>query len=210
MKMNKKLIVATAACAALLIGSISTSLAWLLDTTNTVENKFHSSTIDVELTETSNDDDYLYDMVPGWTYDKNPTVTVSADSEPCYVFLKVEKSANLDQFLAYTFNNQWTPVSVGSNVYYIEYTGATGATYDILLGGTYTPPTNLVNGSEIIYTDGQVVVKSEVTKDMMDDLKEAGDELTFKFTAAAVQYYKADGVPFSVEDAYKLVQWPTT
>lgn len=210
MKMNKKLIVATAACAALLIGSISTSLAWLLDTTNTVENKFISSTLGVTLTETGTTNNVKeYDMVPGWTYDKNPKVTVAANSEPCYVFLKVEKSNDLDDFLAYTFDNTtWNKVPGVANVYYTEYTTSTSdMIYNILLAGKYESEST---GVTIDYAADKVVVKPEVTKDMMDDLKEAGDELTFKFTAAAVQYYKTNGEAFGVTEAYKLVQWPTT
>ena len=85
-KVNKKLVVATAACAALLVGSISTSLAWLVDKTGDVTNTFTDSDINIKLEETTGNN---YKMIPGWTIPKDPKVTVADDSEDCYVFVKV-------------------------------------------------------------------------------------------------------------------------
>lgn len=207
MKMNKKLIVATAACAALLVGSISTSLAWLLDTTDTVTNKFNPSTLGVTLTESQTTQNVReYDMVPGWTYTKDPIVTVAANSEPCYVFLKVEKSQNLEDYLAYTFDNSTWKKLAGvegvDNVYFTKYetTSTNAITYPILLGGTYTAS----SGTEIEYSANQVVVKSDVTKEMMEALNSTA--LEFKFTAYASQLMKNATTEFTVQEAWANVK----
>lgn len=209
MKMNKKLIVATAACAALLIGSISTSLAWLLDTTDEVKNTFSTSTLGVTLTETDptlttenkNVAGLNIQMVPGWTYHKDPKVTVNAKSEDCYVFLKVEKSAGLDTFLAYTISDEWTVLQSASTdtytVYCREYTKNNASqTYDILVEGTY---------NSYSYADNQVLVKPEITKEQMDAQT---SNLTFTFTAYASQYWKNKNTntKFEALDAWNNVQ----
>ena len=67
------------------------TLAYLTDTTDEVVNTFTTSGIDIDLTETTGED---YKMVPGFTIAKDPTVMVEANSEDCYLFVKLEKSAN--------------------------------------------------------------------------------------------------------------------
>ena len=121
MKMNKKLIVATAACAALLIGSISTSLAWLVDTTGSLTNTFTDSDINITLTETKNlvENVFSAKMVPGHDIEKDPMVTVATGSEDCYVFVKIEKTNNFDDFMTYSINSAWKPLQGVEGVYYL-------------------------------------------------------------------------------------------
>ena len=69
-------------------GAVGGTLAWLLDSTDKIENTFSPSSIDVTLSETTQ----AYKMVPGWTIAKDPKVQISADSEDCYLFIKVEKT----------------------------------------------------------------------------------------------------------------------
>ena len=69
-------------------GAVGGTLAWLLDSTDKIENTFSPSSIDVTLSETTQ----AYKMVPGWTIAKDPKVKISADSEDCYLFIKVEKT----------------------------------------------------------------------------------------------------------------------
>ena len=93
------------------------TLAWLTDKTTPVVNTFTYGDINIELTETWNtdsDNDNKNDcwtayMAPGYSYAKDPKVTVKADSVDCYLFVKFEKSN--DSLLTYTSNlmgNGWT------------------------------------------------------------------------------------------------------
>ncbi len=215
MKMNKKLIVATAACAALLVGSISTSLAWLVDKTDDVTNTFTSSDINITLTETKPQNNEI-EMVPGWTFEKNPMVTVAVDSEDCYVFVEITEvapSANtFNAYLEYAVNDTWTKltgVSGVDNVYYAimssTYTGndakkiSAGTAYSVLAGDSVT-------------------VKQTVTKEMMNAIDgigadgeptdtEFGPKLTFK--AYASQYWKNNTTPFTAAQAWANIDAPT-
>ena len=112
-------------------------------------------------------------MVPGCTIDKYPVVTVKAGSEACWLFVKVDKSSNLDSFITYTIASGWTKgdgTNIPANVYYREVTTVTANTvFEVLTGN-------------------QVAVKNTVTKAMMDEItKETADNPTLTFTAYAVQ-----------------------
>lgn len=168
---TKTLIVALAVM--LVIGcAVGGTLAWLTDTTDEVENTFTVGNIDISLAETKKD----FKMVPGATIDKDPKVTVEAGSEACWLFVKVTKSDNLDSFISYTIDSDWTEltgVAGVSGVYYRQVEdlsgSATGMVYSVL-------------------TNNRVTVKDTVTKDMMDAITAgtaADPTLTFK--AYAVQ-----------------------
>ena len=84
-----------------------------------------------------------YKLIPGHTYIKDPTVHVGANSEACWLFVKVENGiANIEAATAtgedpYTkiaeqvTTNGWTLVDGETNIYYKEAakTGDTGADY---------------------------------------------------------------------------------
>ena len=173
-RLNKKLIVASVACAMLLIGSIASSLAWLVSTTGSVENTFTTSDVDITLTETTGDS---YKMIPGYTRSKDPTVTVKSVSEKCYVFVEVTKTNDPDKYLNYSIDSGWKVLDENAGIYYmiVEDTDA-DQTFKVL-------------------TDNQVVVKTSVTKSDMAAAKDAVPKLTFK--AYAIQYYIAEGKTFS-------------
>ena len=75
-----------------------------------------------------------YTLIPGHTYTKNPTVHVNADSENCWVFVKVtneiaaiEAPASATdpvyvQINQQITNNGWTALEGQSGVYYKTYT----------------------------------------------------------------------------------------
>ena len=79
-----------------------------------VKNTFTVGDINIGLTETTTD----YKMVPGNTIAKDPTVTVKAESEACWLFVKVTESENLDTFITYAIAEGWTKLQDG--VYYRE------------------------------------------------------------------------------------------
>lgn len=98
--MNKaKKIMMLAACAVLLVCiSVGATLAYLTDT-DAVTNTFTLGQVGLSLDEADTDDSTpnkerdtanKYHLMPGGQYDKDPTVHVDANSEACWLFVKVE------------------------------------------------------------------------------------------------------------------------
>lgn len=162
--MKKKTFI-IALCLALVVAfAAGGAIAWLTATTGTVTNTFTVGNIDIDLTETTTD----YKMVPSNTIAKDPKVTVKAGSEACWLFVKIEKSANLDTFITYAVADGWTALTGVDGVYYREVAATTADTsFDVLAGNTVT-------------------VKDTVTKENMDGLT-AETYPTLTFTAYAVQ-----------------------
>ena len=183
-------------------GAVGGTLAWLLDSTDKIENTFSPSSIDVTLSETTQ----AYKMVPGWTIAKDPKVQISADSEDCYLFIKVEKTGGnvtidektygFDDFIAYAIADGWKTLDVVTypGVYYMEIEGAEkkGTEYGILDSGSYRTYT---------WSANQVLTKPEVTEEMMEALTEATYP-KLNITAYAFQLYKSNTVKFSPAEAW--------
>lgn len=151
----------------LVIGcTIGGTIAWLTAKTDPVVNTFTVGDINITLAETTTN----FKMVPGNTISKDPKVTVLKDSEACWLFVEIEKSANLDSFITYSIADGWTALSGADGVYYREVNATTQDTgFDVL-------------------ASNQVTVKDTVTKAMMNDLqKDDATQPTLTFTAYAVQ-----------------------
>lgn len=159
--MKKKTLALVLALTLLVAGVVGGTLAWLTDQTAEVKNTFTVGDINIGLTETTTD----YKMVPGNTIAKDPTVTVKANSEACWLFVKVTESANLDDFITYAIATGWTELEAG--VYYREVpASAADQTFFVLAGDAVT-------------------VKSDVTRAMLETAKTDAPTLTFK--AYAIQ-----------------------
>lgn len=145
--------------------SVAGTYAYLTDKTDAVVNTFTVGNVNIDLTETTGNS---YKMVPGTTIKKNPKVTVEADSEACWLFVKVVKSDNFDDFMTYDMANGWTALEGVDGVFYrpVE-AGAADQDFAVLANDT-------------------VSVKSDVTKAMMDGLTDA-TRPTLTFTAYACQ-----------------------
>lgn len=166
--MNKKSIMIMALAMALVAAlSIGGTLAWLTDSTDEVKNTFSPTTINIELDES---DDLDLVMVPNKPLTKDPVATVKGGSEACYLFVKIEKSANFDSFLTYAIAEGWTQVTTtdGTLVYY------------------RAVAKNTADQEFAILANNTVTVKANVTKAMMDGLT-AETYPTMTFTAYAVQ-----------------------
>lgn len=136
------------ALALVLVGVIGTTLAWLIDETDPVKNVFTVGKVDITLEETDPEgDDPLnneYTMVPGTDIEKDPLITVKANSENCWLFVKIDESANLDDFITYdvilddsstTAVEGWTALDGVDGVYYMEVTkSASDQEYGVLVG----------------------------------------------------------------------------
>lgn len=115
----------------LLIGcTIGGTLAWLVTKTDPVENTFTAGNINITLTEPSFQGN-PGKLIPGGTIDKDPTVTVSAGSESCYVrmYMVIRWTDEADGWFAhdeadgwFDFGSDW---SQGSDRYVDKYSGKT-------------------------------------------------------------------------------------
>ena len=186
--MKKKAIVAVVALVLVLCCAMGGTLAWLVDSTTEVKNTFTYGDINISLWEHELNEDGLtlsadvftseeqtgFKMIPGNKIEKDPTVTVKADSEASWLFVKIVESNNFDDFMTYGVASDWTQLTVDAEgnaitdlVYYRE-VAATTADTDFAV---------LENDS--------VSVKKTVTKDMLKDSVFVAP--TLSFTAYAVQ-----------------------
>ena len=174
---------------------IGSTIAWLTDTTDPIENTFTYGDIKITLTETntgldgdSDANTNTYKSIPGATFDKDPIVTVEKGSESCWLFVKVEESTNLDDFMSYEIADGWALVP-GVSI-------ANGAVY------YRTVDKSVVENSDQVFSvlkNDKITVLDTVTKNMIDNLTEQTYP-TIKFTAYAVQ---KEGVA-TAEDAWKI------
>ena len=161
--MKKKTLALVLALTLLVAGVVGGTLAWLTDQTAEVKNTFTVGDINIGLTETTAD----YKMVPGNTIAKDPTVTVKANSEACWLFVQVTESTNLKDFITYAIAEGWTALPGVDGVYYREVSASDAdQTFPVLAGNAVT-------------------VKNTVTKEMLTAKDFANPTLTFK--AYAVQ-----------------------
>lgn len=133
--MKKSKAILMALCAVLLVAaSVMGTLAYLTST-DTVTNTFTIGKVAIRLDETqvdvngtpvegaarvkSND----YKLMPGHEYVKDPIIHVDADSENCYLFVKVDneiaaiEAAGDTTVAAQMAAKGWAPINEGSNVY---------------------------------------------------------------------------------------------
>ncbi|MBQ3120461.1 MAG: hypothetical protein IJC12_06260 [Peptococcaceae bacterium] len=188
---NMKRSVALLVAIALLIGcAAGGTMAWLTMKTQDVVNTFTVGNIDITLTESDadvdidddgdidNDDNVgdfnnnSYKMVPGAEIAKNPTVTVEANSEACWLFVKVDKSENFNTYMEYAMATGWQELSGETGVYYRE-----------VVASSSDQPFGVIQGDKI-------TVKNILTKSDMD----AASNQTLTFTAYAIQHEGFDTV----------------
>ena len=183
--MNKFKIVTLILAAALLVsGVVGGTIAWLVDKTEPVVNTFTYGDINIDLEETPTPDDDQnpdtneYEMIPGEEITKDPKVTVETDSKASWLFVKLVKSANFDDFMEYDMADGWFPL-----------TDAQGNA----VPGVFFREVSEVTGEDVVYDvikDNKVRVKETVTKEMLNALDPEGAEATYPtltVTAYAVQ-----------------------
>ena len=126
LKLSKtKILIVSIAILAVFFTAISGTIAWLTSKSETVTNTFTYGDINISIKETdTKDDDKLntntYEMVPGNKITKDPLITVAANSENCYLFVKLDKTANFDNFMEYQVLEGWSLLEGTNNVYYKE------------------------------------------------------------------------------------------
>ena len=186
--------------------AVGGTLAWLISQTEPVVNTFTYGDINIELYEheynagenkletkkaTKVDN---YKIIPGVDLPKDPTVAVKANSEACWLVVKVEEK-NWPAFtnttdgtkkVSYHIADGWNALQGQTGVYYREV-------------GAVTEDTSFN-----VLKENQVTVSDTLTKDEVDQLK--GKNPTLTFTAYAVQ---KDGID-NAADAWAKISNDTT
>ena len=162
---------------------VGTTLAFLVDKTDSIKNTFTVGNVDITLTETGTDGNPTtagnqYKMIPGETYSKDPKVKVVGGSEACWVFVKIDKSNNVDKFLEFAIDDSsWTQLAGNTDVYWKKVAASSDdQEFYVLKGNTVT-------------------ISDEIDKEDLEDVV-TGPILTF--TAYAVQQ---DGFDTAATDA---------
>ncbi len=122
-KLNKKNLLVSAASvatAATLLFSGAT-FAYLQDETEDVVNTMNTNKVFVDLYETDDEGNQVksrdYDIVPGTTATKDPTVSVD-NTVTAYVFVEITDTSN--GVIKYELEDDWLPLEGTDNVYYRE------------------------------------------------------------------------------------------
>ena len=193
----------------LIVGiSVGGTLAWLTATTGPVTNTFTVGDINIKLEEHAynpeitnvklNDNpvtSQTYPLIPGTTYFKDPTVTVLANSEDCYLFVKFEEDNKNTAVLTYTSEldgNGWaklTGVTGVTNVWYREVDKASE------------------NVSFPLLEDNKVTVPGTLTK---ENMPVAASTPKLTYTAAAIQKDNTGTAAEAYEKLPDAFKGPTT
>ena len=182
-------------------GVVGGTVAWLIAETDEVVNTFTYGDINLDLDEEDtgldgdeDPDTNDYEMIPGAEIVKDPLITVKAGSVDNWLFVKLDKSENFDEFLTYEIADGWSLLYEDGLqvVYYQLHTESEeDEEYEVLEG-------NVVN------------VKEEVTKEMLNalDADGVGKYPTLTVTAYAVQNLGfVAGIDYETDAEAALAAW---
>ena len=159
-------------CAAILVaGSVTATIAYLATKTDPVQNTFVAGDINITLTPASTNNDT---MIPGMDIAKNPSVTVTAGSVDCWLFVKVTEENGYANYMTYAVDTdatKWQALDGEPGVYY-----------------RYVRSEDAGNALNIL-KDNKVTVRSDLTKAECNAITNAPG---LSFTAYAVQYANFD------------------
>ena len=149
--------------------AVGGTIAWLTAKTDPVVNTFTYGDINIELTETKPEGKQAK-IIPGVDIEKDPKVTVKANSEACWLFVKVkEEGTFVAEKVTYSVDDSWTKgdgTKIPENVYYRAVDAVTtDADFAVLKGN-------------------KIYVSEELTK---SDIQSITTQPTLTFTAYAVQ-----------------------
>ena len=186
----------------LVIGcAVGGTAAWLAAKSDSIVSTFTYGNINITLTETTPEKEPVK-IIPGIDIEKDPKVTVEANSEACWLFVKVDEANwptftetdNTTKKVSYAViddENGWKKlegVEGVDNVYYREVDAVTADTGFYVLKGNDT------------YKNGVVTVSKNLTKTEVNSITE-GTKPSLTFTAYAVQ---RDGID-TAADAWAKV-----
>lgn len=153
---------AVAVAALLLIGG--GTFAYLQSQTDDTINVFNTNQVTVDLVESTGSE---YDIIPGTSQDKDPTVTVD-NTVDAYVFVEVTDTTQ--DLVKYDIAGGWIPFDGHEGIYYRE-VGAADETKEF----------SVLAGDKVYYDAG---LKNS---DMMDESSKLKDGIELTFKAYAIQ-----------------------
>lgn len=149
--------------------AVGGTVAWLVAKTDPVVNTFTYGDINITLTETKPTNRQAK-IIPGVDIGKDPKVTVKADSEACWLFVKVEEEGTfVANKVTYSVDDGWTKgdgTKIPENVYYRAVDAVTTDTDFAVL------------------KDNKIYVREELSK---SDIQSITTQPKLTFTAYAVQ-----------------------
>lgn len=131
MKKNVKLLLLSLCAVALVAATVAGTLAYLIGKAEVV-NTFTVGNVTISMDEAKVDEEgqatndprvteNVYHLIPGKTYDKDPTIHVEAGSEEAWLFVKVDNGLTeleADPTIAAQMTaNGWTVADAANNVY---------------------------------------------------------------------------------------------
>ena len=169
------------------------TVAWLVSKPDPITNVFTVGNINATLTEAAKTEKKEFKIVPGVDITKDPVATVTANSEDCYLFVKLTEE-NWPTFTETT--------ETGSTTRKVKYEIADGWTK--LEDGVYYREVlkkDTENRAFHVLKNDQVTVSSTLTKENADAIQKAGTpELT-----VAVYAVQKEGMA-SAADAWKTAK----
>ena len=185
-KLNKKIIAMLSVfimLALVVIGSsVSGTVAWLVSKSESTVSTFTLGDINITLAES--DFGSQLKIIPGVDIKRDPKVTVMANSEACWLFVKVEErnwpdfeEENGTRKVSYSVNNGWNVLTNNPGVYFREVSAEDaqkGIDYTVLAGNESCP-------------SGVIKVSQELTKEEINSIRSSEKQPSLTFTAYAVQ-----------------------
>lgn len=209
----------------LLLGCVAGgTVAWLMDTTPAVTNTFTVGNIDIDLKEhdlVNNEldmtrevtEEETYKILPGTTQPKDPFVRVEANSDECWVFIKVEALNDAQDYITYSIDSAvWTPLDededgiADDGVYYKEMPAVPADTeLNILTDQTVSYSKDLTKEElDKLYiiekdSEGNVISMTMKPKEQLPKLQ---------FTAYAIQKKASNDTDFTAALAWQELNPP--
>ena len=183
-------------------GVIGSTVAWLIASPEPVVNTFTYGDINIELDETDtqldNDNDATtnqYKMIPGQKITKDPVITVKSGSENMWLFVKLEKSSNFDDFMEYKIADEWTVLDGVDGVYYQSVKAADVKNDDKEFN---------------VLKDDTVTVKESITKDELNALDTEPQNATYPTLTVTAYAVQAAGIDTAADAWAKVAESQTS
>lgn len=174
------------------------TIAWLIDQTAEVKNTFTYGNIGITLDETKPANKEAK-IIPGVDIEKDPKITVAANSEDCWLFVEIKEG------------NWPTTLKTKDGTLKVKYDVATG--WEPLTGvaGVYCRKvrTSDVAQEFSVIKDNKVYVSNELTKGEIDSLKDTQGNIvqpTLSFTAYACQLKSSANAEFDAATAWTTIK----
>lgn len=161
----------------LVIGCVAGgTVAWLVAKTEPVVNTFTYGNINIALTENAGGTEKQFKIIPGTDITKDPKVTVTAGSEACWLFVKVEEVGAISTITT-------DPVHYAIDTGWAQLKDKDGKD----VSGVYYRLVDAVDNDTAfnVLKDNKIIVSGELTKETIKGYAVQQPKLTF--TAYAVQ-----------------------